>query len=54
MSASITYNLCLGKKILDDKILELLKESGLIDWYKELPQGLDTMVGEKGIKLSAG
>ena len=51
---SIRDNLCLGKNISDEKILELIKEAGLIDWYKELPQGLDTMVGERGIKLSAG
>lgn len=51
---SIRDNLCLGKEISDEKILELIKEAGLIDWYNELPQGLDTMVGERGIKLSAG
>lgn len=51
---SIRDNLCLGKKIEDKKILELLDEAGLMSWYKELPEGLDTMVGERGIKLSAG
>lgn len=51
---SIRDNLCLGKDISDEKILELIKEAGLNDWYNELPQGLDTMVGERGIKLSAG
>ena len=51
---SIRDNLCLGKDISDEKILELLQEAGLIGWYKELPNGLDTMVGERGIKLSAG
>lgn len=51
---SIRDNLCLGKKIKDDKIIQLLKEAGLEDWYHELPHGLDTMCGEKGVKLSAG
>ena len=51
---SIKDNLCLGKEILDSKILELIDEAGLMDWYKELPEGLDTKVGERGIKLSAG
>ena len=51
---SIRDNLCLGKNIADERILELIKEAGLISWYNELPQGLDTMVGERGIKLSAG
>ena len=28
--------------------------TGLMNWYKELPNGLETIVGEKGIKLSVG
>ena len=51
---SIRDNLCLGKDISDERILELINEAGLTGWYNELPQGLDTMVGERGIKLSAG
>jgi len=51
---SIRENLCLGKDIEESKIIKLLKEAGLENWYKELPEGLDTMVGERGIKLSAG
>ena len=51
---SIRDNLCLGKDISDKKILGLLEEAGLRNWYDELPNGLDTFVGERGIKLSAG
>lgn len=51
---SIRDNLCLGKEISDDRILELLEEAGLTGWYNELPEGLETMVGERGIRLSAG
>lgn len=51
---SIRDNLCLGKEISDERILELLDEAGLTGWYNELPDGLETMVGERGIKLSAG
>ena len=51
---SIRDNLCLGKNITDEKIFELLNEAGLMEWYNELPNGLETMVGERGIKLSAG
>ena len=32
----------------------MFEDAGLMEWYKELPQGLDTIVGEKGVKLSAG
>ena len=51
---SIRDNLCLGKEISDERILELLDEAGLTGWYNELPDGLETIVGERGIKLSAG
>jgi len=51
---SIRDNLCLGKEISDERILELLDEAGLTGWYNELPDGLETTVGERGIKLSAG
>ena len=51
---SIRENLCLGQEISDEKILEMFEDAGLIEWYKELPDGLDTIVGEKGVKLSAG
>ena len=51
---SIRDNLCLGQDISDKKICEMFEDAGLTGWYNELPQGLDTIVGEKGIKLSAG
>ena len=51
---SIRDNLCLGKDVSEEKIMQLLDEAGLMGWYKELPNGLETLVGEKGIKLSAG
>ena len=37
-----------------EKILELFEEAGLIERYKTLENGLDEIVGEKGMKLSAG
>ena len=51
---SIKDNLCLGKNISIKRIEELLKDAGLYNWYSGLPNGLDELVGEKGIKLSAG
>ena len=51
---SIRDNLCLGKDVPIEKIENLLKDAGLFEWYKNLPDGLDTLVGEKGVKLSAG
>ena len=51
---SIRDNLTLGKNISDKKILELFEDAGLMEWYSNLENGLDEMVGEKGVKLSAG
>lgn len=51
---SLRDNLCLGKDISDEKLNELLQEAGLLEWISKLENGLDTIVGEKGLKLSAG
>lgn len=51
---TIRDNLLLGKDIKDDKLIEIFKEAGLYDWYKNLPNGLDELIGEKGIKVSVG
>lgn len=51
---SIRDNLTLGKNISDKKIIELFEDAGLMEWYSNLENGLDEMVGEKGVKLSAG
>ncbi|MEG2348155.1 MAG: ABC transporter ATP-binding protein [Clostridia bacterium] len=51
---TIKENLCLGKKISEDTLNEYIEDAGLSEWILSLEKGLDTMVGEKGIKLSAG
>lgn len=51
---SIRENLCLGKNISDETLKQYLKDAGLLEWINELENGLDTVVGEKGIRLSAG
>lgn len=51
---SIYNNLTLGKRIKPDVIWEALDVVGLKDCIKELPNGLNCIVGEKGIKFSGG
>ena len=51
---TIRDNLLLGKDIADEVILNLFEEAGLYDWYLSLPDGLDEIIGEKGIKVSVG
>lgn len=38
----------------DDKVWEALREARLEDYVRSLPEGLDTVVGDRGVKLSGG
>jgi ABC-type multidrug transport system fused ATPase/permease subunit len=40
--------------ISDDRILQVIEELELSDWYASLPEGLDTELGSRGSNLSAG
>ena len=51
---SIRDNITLGKNISEEKILSLFEDAGLTEWYNNLNNGLEEIVGEKGVKLSAG
>lgn len=51
---TVKENLCLGRNIEDDKLKMYLKEAGLEEWVEKLENGLDTVVGERGLKLSVG
>ena len=51
---SIRDNITLGKKISEEKILSLFEDAGLMEWYCNLDNGLEEIVGEKGVRLSAG
>ncbi|MBQ4583675.1 MAG: ABC transporter ATP-binding protein [Bacilli bacterium] len=50
---SIKDNLCLNKKISDEELMNYLKELEL-DEILLFEEGIDTIVGEKGLKLSTG
>ena len=51
---SIRANLTLGKKSDDKQLWNALKIAQLAETIKELPQGLDTIVGRGGMRLSGG
>ena len=52
---SIKENLLLAKEnATDEEIENAIKDSYLDEFVKTLPEGLDTVVGESGIKLSGG
>lgn len=57
IDATIKENIALGENIesIDDaKIKKVLRMAELYDFVEELPEGLNTMVGERGVKLSGG
>lgn len=51
---SVLENLCLGKKYSDDKIREALEVAGAWEFIQLLPQGLQTLLGDRGMRLSGG
>ena len=54
---SIRDNIAFGideDKIDDKRIWEVLEEAQLKEFVEELPQGLDTTIGDRGVRLSGG
>ncbi len=55
--STIRKNVAFGipdAEIDDNKVWQALKEAALDEFVKELPEGLDTQIGERGIRLSGG
>ncbi|UCG35507.1 MAG: ABC transporter ATP-binding protein [Candidatus Omnitrophota bacterium] len=55
-NASLRFNLTYGfaNKISDDNLIKIADKARLYDFIKKLPAGLDTEVGDRGVKLSGG
>lgn len=54
---TIRNNIAFGldtRDISDEKVWEALKQAQLDEFINKLPNGLDTLVGERGIKFSGG
>ena len=54
---SIRDNIAFGidaDKIDDNRIWEVLKEAQLKEFVEELPEGLDTTIGDRGVRISGG
>jgi ATP-binding cassette subfamily B protein len=53
--ASVRDNLTFFEpNIPDERIIEVFHQLELVDWYRSLPEGLDTQLGAGGHSLSAG
>jgi ATP-binding cassette subfamily B protein len=52
---TIRENLLIGKfDIAEEKLIEVIKHTGLDELFKELPEGIDTWVIENGMNFSSG
>ena len=54
---TIRRNVAFGEEeteIQDEKIWEALKDAQLLEFVKDLPEGLETKIGERGVRLSGG
>ncbi|WP_283111706.1 ABC transporter ATP-binding protein [Lactobacillus gallinarum] len=53
-TASLEWNLTLGRQISKAKIAEVIKECGLEELIAKLPDGMDTVLADQGKQLSGG
>lgn len=53
-AATLRENINLFAKADDNEIFDALQLANLADWAKQLPQGLDTKLGDGGLTLSRG
>ncbi|WP_323126728.1 ABC transporter ATP-binding protein [Aliarcobacter cibarius] len=51
---TLRFNLTMGENIDDKKIFKALKIAQMDDVLKNMPNGLDTIVGKMGVRLSGG
>lgn len=54
MEDSIRSNVAFGSAVDDDKVWSALADAQLDEFVRSLPQGIDTCIGERGIRLSGG
>jgi ABC-type multidrug transport system fused ATPase/permease subunit len=54
-SGTIRENILMGRKdATEEEIMEALDSAAATDFIKELPDGIDTVIGEKGVGISEG
>ncbi len=55
MNASIKANVAFGETEIDeDRVWEVLKKAAIDEFVRSLPEGLNTVVGERGVRFSGG
>lgn len=57
-SSSIRDNILYGaeepSKVTEEQLIKVAKEANVYEFVQQLPQGFDTLVGERGVMLSGG
>jgi len=51
---TVRENILLGDEVSEDALIKAAKNSGCLDFIQSLPEQFETMVGERGVKLSGG
>ena len=51
---TVAENIAFGEEIDKSRVYEVLKKAKMLDFLEKYHEGIDTMVGEGGIKLSGG
>lgn len=54
IQGSLADNIALGQPVVREKIERVLEQVQLKEWASELPEGMDTSLGEYGSRLSGG
>ncbi len=53
-STTIRENVSYGHKTTDEEVIKALKRANAYDFVKQLPKGIESQVGERGVRLSGG
>ncbi|HET7098670.1 MAG TPA: ATP-binding cassette domain-containing protein, partial [Patescibacteria group bacterium] len=53
-STSIRENVAYGTRATESQIISAIKSANAWDFVQKLPHGIDSQIGERGVKLSGG
>lgn len=53
-NTTVRENLCLGRNVSDEKLWQALEVAQLKSFIKDTENGLDTLIGNQGVRLSGG